>query len=324
MPVYYDKARKAYRFEFRRVIDGREYKYKKRLPKDWTRAQAEKYAREREAKLYALATGVEKPGELISDALAEYLTKHKFKDSTIPEGIALMLPYIEGKTISQFPDVVKEYQDDNPHHSPATQRNRIGYIRAGLRWCWKHRIIATAVPPIVMPVVSNQRHVYLKLEEQERLLDAIEDVEARALFTLTFWTACRWVKEILTLRRERIVTIQTDEGEDVFIDIGITKNGQIGRKYVVQQARWCLDYVPWTKSRATFRRAFLEARERVGLTDYRIHDFRHSMASHIISNVGTLSEVKSVLGHLSHKSAERYAHLYPERQMEVLKKVGKK
>lgn len=42
MPVYYDKARKAYRFEFRRVIDGREYKYKKRLPKDWTRAPLRK------------------------------------------------------------------------------------------------------------------------------------------------------------------------------------------------------------------------------------------------------------------------------------------
>lgn len=222
MPIYFDKKRQSYRWEFRRIINGREIKRRKRLVPGISRVEAEKFARDEEARIFKIAAGIERPEELIADALAEYLSKRKFKDSTIPEGIALMLPYIEGKTISQFPDVVKEYQDDNPQHSPATQRNRIGYIRAGLRWCWRHQVITAQVPPVVIPNPNNQRHNYLLLSEQQKLLDCIVDVEAKALFTLTFWTGCRWEMEILTLSRESIIT----NGEDVFIDIGVTKMGE--------------------------------------------------------------------------------------------------
>lgn len=320
MPIYFDKKRQSYRWEFRRIINGREIKRRKRLVPGISRVEAEKFARDEEARIFKIAAGIERPEELIADALAEYLSKRKFKDSTIPEGIALMLPYIEGKTISQFPDVVKEYQDDNPQHSPATQRNRIGYIRAGLRWCWRHQVITAQVPPVVIPNPNNQRHNYLLLSEQQKLLDCIVDVEAKALFTLTFWTGCRWEMEILTLSRESIIT----NGEDVFIDIGVTKNGRRKRKYVREEARWCLSFIPWNHARTWYYRRFNAARDKAGLSGYRIHDMRHSLASEIISNGGTLSDVGAVLGHESHQSSARYAHLYPERQMEVLKKVGSK
>lgn len=320
MPVHWDEERKQWVYQFRRIINGKRFVKTKRLPQDWKRARAEKYGREQDGKFYALASGIERPEELISDALAEYLSKRMFKDSTIPDGIRLMLPYISGKTISQFPDAVKEYQDANKDHSPATQRNRIGYIRAGLRWCARHRIINGQIPPVVIPAVSNQRHVYLRIEEQQALLDSFVDREAKALFTLVFWTGCRWELEILKLQRDSIIT----NGDDIFIDIGVTKNGRRKRKYVREEARWCLSYIPWSRSRTWFYERFRAARAAAGLNGYRPHDMRHSLASEIISNGGTLSDVGAVLGHESIQSSARYAHLYPERQVEVLKKVGKK
>lgn len=51
------------------------------------------------------------------------------------------------------------------------------------------------------------------------------------------------------------------------------------------------------------------ARERVGMVDLRIHDLRHSYASFLINNGGSIYECQKLLGHSNFAMTQRYAHL---------------
>ena len=49
--------------------------------------------------------------------------------------------------------------------------------------------------------------------------------------------------------------------------------------------------------------------EQVGLKDYRLHDNRHTHASHLVSSGLSLEIVGRLLGHTSPMTTKRYAHL---------------
>ena len=57
------------------------------------------------------------------------------------------------------------------------------------------------------------------------------------------------------------------------------------------------------------KRAFEGARNAAGLSDFRIHDARHSAASFMINSGVDLYTVGKVLGHADHQSTMRYSHL---------------
>jgi site-specific recombinase XerD len=49
--------------------------------------------------------------------------------------------------------------------------------------------------------------------------------------------------------------------------------------------------------------------ERAGLTNYRLHDNRHTHASHLVSSGLSLEIVGRLLGHTNPLTTKRYAHL---------------
>ena len=51
--------------------------------------------------------------------------------------------------------------------------------------------------------------------------------------------------------------------------------------------------------------------KRAGLRRIRVHDLRHTFASHYVMNGGTLHDLQALLGHSSPMMTQRYAHLAP-------------
>jgi integrase len=60
------------------------------------------------------------------------------------------------------------------------------------------------------------------------------------------------------------------------------------------------------------KKAFGTACRKAGITDFRIHDLRHTCAAWLVSSMVPLTEVRDLLGHSTVKMTERYAHLAPE------------
>ena len=58
-----------------------------------------------------------------------------------------------------------------------------------------------------------------------------------------------------------------------------------------------------------FKKHWLKALERAGVSGFRFHDLRHTAASYMIMNGVDIYETATILGHKDVQTTQRYAHL---------------
>ena len=68
---------------------------------------------------------------------------------------------------------------------------------------------------------------------------------------------------------------------------------------------------------------FNAAVKRAGLVGFHFHDLRHTFASQLILNGGSLKDVQEILGHKSMTMTLRYAHLTQESKRKAVNLLGK-
>lgn len=328
MPVTFVDEKKRWRFFFNRVIGGVRHRATKLLPKGWSRTQAEKHDRQETGRLYAVATGAERPEPLIERAVELYLD-HRLPNLRDRKGIAQELAfvagYIEGRPMGDLSDVSREYAKDHPGLAPATVRNRLAYLRAACRYAWRKHKLTPHDPTGQMefPLVDNVRDVRLPVEDYERrILHRIDDMETKALYTLAFYTGSRWASEILPRQPEDVHRMVVKRKSRVLLAVGRTKNGSPRLIPVPPKARWALAYLPFKRSTRYYYDRFNAAREAAGLPEIVPHAGRHIVATDILLRGGTLADVSAALHHKHWGSSARYAHLVVDHSERVLAEIG--
>lgn len=326
MPVYFDNDKGAWRYTFNRVVGGARHRSSRLLPKDWNRARAEAYDRKETGRLYAIAAGIEQPARLIDEAVRLYL-QHRIPQHRAGHKAALhlaaLLPWYEGHDLRDLPDVSRQYAADNATTLAAgTIHNRLAYLKAACRYAWKHHHLVDADPTARMhvPAARNERQVYLRLPELNRLVRKCPDPDVRSIMRIAFYTGLRWISELLPLTPANV----RRRGRQLWLDIATTKNATPRMVPVHPAIRADLRRLPFTRHWRDYYAAFETARKAAGLPHIHMHDLRHSLASAIISQGGTLPDVQAALHHKSVVSARRYAHLYPERLRATVLKIGRK
>lgn len=326
MSVYWDSEKKRWRYAFVRRVNGQRYRSSKLLPKGWSKHQAEKYDRDESARLYAVATGVEKPRLMLAPAVALYL-EHRCPKLTngkkAAQDLAHLKDEIEVAYLDEVADLSTRYIEAHPELSDGTLHNRLAYLRAAVNYARKRHGYGRGLPhyggDMTIPTPDNERQVYAKLPELARLWKAFTDDEACALFRLVFFLGLRWRAELLTRTPEHI----DRKGREVWLEIGKTKNGDPVMKFVHPAARDALSFIPFARDQKFYYDRWHEAVDAIGRPELKPHDLRHSLASEVISRPGgNLDDVRAALHHKSLQAAARYAHRYPSRAKAVILGIG--
>ncbi len=170
---------------------------------------------------------------------------------------------------------------------------------------------------------------WITREEAERLLIEASKEERKSphladFIRLALNTGCR-KNELLKLSWDRVdlnAGCIRLEGEH-------TKTGkrrivplsEVARSALENRARFRAEHCPkspWVFAHRNGERVqflqngFESACKRAGISNFRVHDMRHTCASWLVSAGVPLLEVKELLGHSSIEMTERYAHLSPD------------
>jgi integrase len=318
MPVYFDKARRRWRYEFSRQLDGRRCRATKLLPAAWTHAQAHAYAAEQDRKLYATATGATRPRHLISEAVRLYLTEHapSLKAAvSIERELALCAHAYLGRHMSELPEAARAYAIEQAGTlQPSTIKRRIAYLRAACRWAWKHHGLGDQDPAsrLTLPKVRDERHVYIGRADMLRLARAMPSRATRAFVLVAFYSGMR-LAEIAR-------AVATDHGW-LLAD---TKNGERRLVPIHPKVAHLARHWPPGCRPGLVQAHFLRTARAHGHPGLRFHDLRHSAASALVNAGVDLYAVGAILGHKAPASTKRYAHLASDTLAAALSKIGRR
>ena len=177
-----------------------------------------------------------------------------------------------------------------------------------------------------IPKEPKGRVRYLTRPEAKRLLQAAELPYLADFIELALNTGCR-KGELLNLKWEnidfstRLIYLdQTKSGDWQTVPINEEARQVLVRRMRLREqicpnSRWVFFHrVPALNSKVgdrvkNIRKSFKSACNRAGIENFRIHDLRHTFASHAVNNGFSLPIIAKILGHKDLKTTQRYAHL---------------
>ena len=183
----------------------------------------------------------------------------------------------------------------------------------------------------IMPRPEGRKR-FLSTDEIKKLIEACKNhSDFLYIFVLISLATGGRYSEILNLKLENIdfqnnqiyfLNTKNKEDRGVPIDANILTLVQdyINKNNVET-------YLFWNKKKEKlyYVRGYLQnIIKKIGLKDLHIHDLRHTTASYIAMNGGSLLDIAEILGHKSLIMARRYSHLTEKHTASVLKKVTSK
>ncbi len=311
MPVHYDKAKSRWRWQSSSSLGN--LRVSKLLPRGIKEAEAKAIGDKLEARKAVEVYGLE-GAHTIEKALMQYLGEQQKAKGyrELVSHIHRLAPYVAGRTIEECAEVAKEYTAAARAEglSDTTVHVRLSYLRAALnRYCKGNKLPS---PAHWMDIPAPEKGPTLALTRKQMLAVARKlKGKVRAFVLVAFYSGMR-AGEIMRC------TVEGDE----FVVRG-TKNGDAeARTPVHPKLAPYLRHIPFP---GTYRASYYKPYERVvgslGLEGVTMHTLRHSTASAIISNGGSLADVGAVLRHKSAASVMRYAHMHTEAKRKALGRI---
>lgn len=324
MPIVWDKARKRFRYQLHRIIDGRRIRVNRPLSPAWNRAQADEFDRTETGRILAELYGLERRSPSIEAAVLLYSAERvpELKSAkSVRQDLAAIFGYYEKRTFADLPGIARKYTKDALSRvneagepdplKPATIRKRIALLRAACRYAWKVHGMGDADPGgrVVVPQVRNERQTYL---DRAAVLAIVRRMapDSRGPAMIAFYSG---------MRLSEILAAEYVDGAFVLRD---TKNGE--PRIVPAHPRVAVYARRGIRcARAWIQRQFMRASRALG-HEAHFHDLRHSAASQMINQDVDLYTVGAVLGHKSAQSTKRYAHLSQTKLREAVGRIGRR
>ena len=277
------------------------------------------------------------------DFLNEYWSRWspQWKASTLATHDGYRRQYLDDAFKGVFIDelneehVTKWFADLNNRTSPGAANRTLEILKSMLNKAeiWGYRLENTNPCRSVRPNKRRQCERFLSADELARFGEVLNELRASdnltirsgcAVVTLLLLTGCRY-REILTL-----------QWRDVKGNRLLLRDSKTGPRtvWLGSAAREVIDSlppdpkIPWLFWNYQYRRPISCIRhlwetilERANLGKLRLHDLRHTFASHAAMSKETLPMIGRLLGHANHQSTARYAHLADDVIMESATRV---
>lgn len=148
---------------------------------------------------------------------------------------------------------------------------------------------------------------------------------AGAAFTLLLLTGCRY-REILTLQWQDVrgnrLHLRDSKTGPRTVWLGSTAREVIDGLPRLAGNPWLFWNHQHHRPMRCIRGTWLTIVDRAKLGKLRIHDLRHTFASHAAMSRETLPMIGRLLGHANHRSTARYAHLDDRHLLDAAQQVG--
>ena len=189
--------------------------------------------------------------------------------------------------------------------SPQTINRRLSVVRRILnlayrQWGWLKEPLGEKIE--LMSEKGCDRHIYLTREQVTELLSSLTD-DVMAFLLLLSYTGMRKseARRINLAEHWRPPNIRLDSK---------TKGGKPKVVPLHENLHWVMEYAPFDFTEHKLRSQFEAARARMGHSEWRMHDLRHTFASWLAENPSVaLTTIRDLLGHSSLAVTSRYAHL---------------
>ena len=265
-----------------------------------------------------------------------------------------ILPYFGDCIVSQIsPKLILSWQNSLEKYSYKYKINLRGYLSGILKYANKYYNIPNQLLNVdnfknnKEPV--KEMHIWSEADFS-KFISFVDRIDYKSYFSALYLTGCRkgellatswndWDLTKNTLNITKTITrkvhgkswtVTSPKTRQSIRKIGITKSlSDLMKDYKVWQesAKESTNFVfggkqPFADS--NIERYFKEKCEQANLEKIRIHDFRHSHASYLISNGVSIVAVAKRLGHSNiERTLNTYSHLLKKDEIDVLQKLDK-
>lgn len=281
-----------------------------------------------------------------ADFLDEYWERWapQWKSSTLETHTGYRRRYLDNAFAGIYIDELNEvhvtnwFSDLNNRTGPGAANRTLEILKHTLNKAeeWGYRLENTNPCCAIKPNRKRQCERFLSGEELARLGKTLRELRenddpttqcASAALTLLLLTGCR-KNEVLTLewrdvKGNRLLLRDSKTGPRT-VWLGSAAKAVIAalpRTNRIPQLFWNYRLGRPMRDVTSY---WNTVRKKSGLTDVRLHDLRHTFASHAAMNQETLPMIGRLLGHANVQTTARYAHLDDEHLLEAAQQIGER